>query len=99
MQAVTGVFASQNEAEQAVRKLQSGGIQAERITWLAPGRKGTQSVKSIPLDTTEQPGMGPAIGAVVGGAAGLSGGLVVAVVPGVGPVIAVGLLGTALLTP
>src|SRR5207244_5265166 len=35
---------------------------------------------------------------LVGGAAGLSGGLVAAVVPGVGAVTAIGLLGAALLT-
>ena len=50
------------------------------------------------MDTAEQPGMGAAIGAVMGGAAGLAGGLVVAAIPGVGPVIAMGMLGAAILT-
>jgi hypothetical protein len=98
MQAVTGVFSSQDQAEQAVRKLQLSGLQSDRITLLAPGEKGSRKLDSVPVDTTEQPGMGTAMGAVVGGAAGLSAGLVLAVVPGVGTVAALGLLGAALLS-
>jgi len=98
MQAVTGVFLSQTRAEQAVRKLQSSGLQADRITLLTPGGKSQKKLESIPVDNAEQPGMGSTVGAVVGGAAGLSGGLVAAVVPGVGAVTAIGLLGAALLT-
>jgi len=96
MQAVTGVFVSQTKAEQAVRKLQADGLQADKVTLLSPGGKGRKKLESVPMDSTEQPGMGAAIGAVVGGAAGLSGGLA-AVVPGVGPVAAIGLLGAAIL--
>ncbi len=49
------------------------------------------------MDAAEQPGIGKAIGAVVGAAGGLSGGslLMAAVIPGVGPVTALGLLGAA----
>jgi hypothetical protein len=70
----------------------------DRITLLTPGEKGSKKLDTVPVDTTEQPGMGTAMGAVVGGAAGLSAGLVVAVIPGVGTVAALGLLGAALLT-
>ena len=37
MQAVTGVFLSQKEAEQAIRKLRAGGLPAARITLLTLG--------------------------------------------------------------
>src|SRR4030088_495831 len=97
MQAVTGVFVSKGKAEQAVRKLQAGGLQADRVTLLTPGGKGLKKLESVPMDATEQTGMGSAIGAGVGGASGLVGGLA-AVVPGVGPVAAIGLLGAAILT-
>src|SRR5882762_11723679 len=96
MQAVTGIFVSQTKAEQTIRKLQADGLQADRVTLLSPGGQGLKKLESVPGDSTEQPGMGTAIGAVVGGAAGLSGGLA-AVVPGVGPVAAIGLLGAAIL--
>ena len=51
------------------------------------------------MDATEQPGIGKAIGAVVGGAGGFTGGSfpLAAVIPGVGPVTALGLLGAAIL--
>ena len=55
-------------------------------------------MESVPADSAEQPGMGKAVGALIGGAAGLSGGLVAALLPGVGMVSALGLLGAAVLT-
>jgi hypothetical protein len=97
MEAVTGIFSSHDKAEQAVRSLQANGVAEERITLLTPRANGHQ-MESIPIDSTEQPGIGTAIGSVVGGAAGLTGGLAVAMLPGVGQVTALGLLGAAVLT-
>ncbi len=53
----------------------------------------------MPIDAGEQPGIGKAIGAVVGAASGITSGsiLAAAIIPGVGPVTAVGLLGAAIL--
>jgi hypothetical protein len=98
MQAVTGVFASQAQAKQAVQKLQSSGLHADHITLLTPGKDVREELESVPVDSAEQPGMGKAIGALLGGGAGLTGGLVLAVLPGVGMVTALGLLGAAILT-
>jgi hypothetical protein len=100
MQAVTGIFSSRTQAEEAIGRLQSGDrqLQKDRITLLIPGDKGHKKLGTVPVDSTEQPGMGTAMGAVIGGATGLSAGLVLAVVPGVGTVAALGLLGAALLT-
>src|SRR5258705_4300099 len=58
---------------------------------------------AVPIDDTEQPGMGAAMGGTVGGAMGVAGGASLGaaaaslLVPGVGPVIAGGILGAALL--
>jgi hypothetical protein len=54
---------------------------------------------AAPVVAAEQPGMGKAVGAVIGTAAGMSGGplLIVALIPGVGPITAIGLLGGTLL--
>ncbi len=98
MQAVTGTFQSQKQAERAVREIQASGFHADRVTLLTPGEKVHEKLKSIAFDTAEQPGMGKTMGGVVGGAAGLSGGIVVATLPAVGPVGAIGLLGAAILT-
>jgi hypothetical protein len=98
MQAVTGVFASQARADHAIETLLSHGIAAERITLLTPGNR-RKRPEPVPVDAGEQPGIAKAIGAVVGAAGGITGGsiLAAAIIPGVGPVTAVGLLGAALL--
>ena len=98
MQAVTGVFRVQADARRAVESLRSKGLSADKLTLLAPG-SGTNDGDNVPVDTAEQPGIGKAIGAVVGGAGGFTGGslLMAAVIPGVGPVTALGLLGAAVL--
>lgn len=98
MEAVTGVFSSQSEAKHAVGELESTGIAADKITLLTPGNI-KEELDSVPVEATEQPGMGKALGALLGGAGGLStGAIVAAVIPGVGLVSAAGILGMAILT-
>jgi len=98
MQAVTGVFATQDRADQAIETLLANGVPASQITLLTPGERRLPPQR-VPMDAGEQPGIGKAIGAVVGAAGGITGGsiLAAAIVPGVGPVTAVGLLGAAVL--
>ncbi len=94
MKAVTGVFGSSAEAQRALAQFQATGVTDDRVTMLTPDHK-----VPIPTVSTEQPGMGEAIGALIGGAAGFSGGplLIAALIPGVGPITAIGLLGGAVL--
>ena len=103
MQAVTGVFKSQDQAENAVNQLRSLGIADKRIGIVRPGTAPERLEAGVPVTDTEEPGMGRAMGAAVGGAMGAAGGatagLAVAslVIPGIGPLIAFGMLGAALL--
>jgi hypothetical protein len=100
LEAITGVFNSQTQAEKALTDLQRAGIAGDRITLLTPGSndKIAAETKTVPADTTEQPGMGGAMGALLGGGIGLTGGsILMALIPGVGPVTAFGLLGAAVL--
>jgi hypothetical protein len=100
MEAVTGVFKVRSDAEHAMQTAQQSGVATEKITLLTPGSEDQieTEVKSVPLDSTEQPGMGTAVGALVGGGLGVTAGsLLIALVPGVGPVTALGLLGAAIL--
>ena len=100
MEAITGVFHSRPDAERAAERLRAAGVKADRITLLTPGKsdKIDKELEAVPLVAAEQSGMGKAIGGVVGAAAGLSGGpLLAAFLPGVGPIMAVGLLGAAVL--
>ena len=98
MKAVTGVFGSRSGAERAVAQLHSIGIPEKQITLLTPKSVETH-LPLAPTDATEQPGMGKAIGAVVGASAGFTGGAlaIAAIIPGVGPITAIGLLGGAIL--
>jgi hypothetical protein len=101
MKTVAGIFTSQAAAERAVERLRSKNIAHEHINFLTPGTPRAR-LETVPTTETEQPGMGKAVGGLVGGAVGISGGALglaaaSAFIPGVGPVIAIGLAAEALL--
>jgi hypothetical protein len=103
MKTVAGIFASRDAAALAIQQLRGIGVRDDAINVLAPGMSERQVAASVPTDEGEQPGMGTALGAVAGGATGASLGVPIgaaiasAVIPGVGPIIAAGVLGAALL--
>jgi hypothetical protein len=100
MEAVTGVFKTRSDAEHALGELYKAGVSSERASLLTPGtaEQIARELRSVPVDTTEQPGMGKAFGALTGGGVGITGGaLLVTLVPGLGPVSAIGMLGAAVL--
>jgi hypothetical protein len=103
MRTVAGIFKSREQAKSAAEQLRSIGISEERISLLAPGATAEELDAAVPTTDTEQPGMGKAIGGTVGGALGVAGGMHIGAaaaslfVPGVGPVLAAGLIGAALL--
>jgi hypothetical protein len=92
MLTVAGIFKTRQDAESTMRQLMAAGFRREDLVVLAPGASQSE-VEAVPTDYGEQPGMGKAIGSVVGGAIGLAGGAVVAnlLLPGVGPIVAIGL--------
>ncbi len=99
METISGVFATRTAAERAVQDASKAGIPSYKITLLTPGSVDhlDKEMTSVPADTTEQPGMGKAIGALLGGGVGITGGsLLIALIPGVGPITAIGLLGAAI---
>src|SRR5580700_900751 len=99
METISGVFETRTAAERAMQEASTAGIPADRITLLTPGSVDhlDKEMTSVPTDATEQPGMGKAIGALLGGGVGITGGsLLIALVPGVGPITALGLLGAAI---
>lgn len=103
MRTITGIFKSRTEAESAVEELRALGIEESNVSLLAPGTPPEELEAQVPTTETEQPGMGSALGGAVGGALGVAGGLHLGAaaaslfVPGVGPIIAAGLLGATLL--
>lgn len=103
MEAISGVFHSREDAAKTINELRKTGIPENRLGLVTPGSDGDQLEAGLPVTDTESPGMGKAMGAAVGGAMGAAGGatlgLAVAtfVIPGIGPVIGIGMLGAALL--
>ena len=103
METIAGIFDSRAEAERAVGGLHSAGIAKDRIAFLTPGTSDRGAEAAVPTTETEQPGMGKAMGGAVGGAMGAAGGATLGaaaatlLVPGVGPVLAAGLIGAAIL--
>lgn len=100
MEAISGVFKTRTLAEDAVKEVLKMGISRDRVTLLTPGSADqiNKELEVVPADTTEQPGMGEALGALAGGGVGLAGGSVLmALVPGVGAITAIGLVGAAIL--
>jgi len=100
MIAVTGVFQSRPDAERAMNSIRQTGIPDDKITLLTPGQADQvkEEVKAVPTDASEQPGMGKTVGALLGGGVGFTGGsILVALVPGLGPITALGMLGAGVL--
>jgi len=98
MKTIAAIFGSRADAERAAHELIALGCAPARISVLSPG---AQPREMLPSDEGEAQGTGAAIGAVVGGATGAAigmplGAAVSLMVPGVGPVIALGLIGAAL---
>ncbi len=101
MKSTVGIFESRSDAQHAVEQMRSIGIARDRIDLLTP-QVTEKQVRAVPTTETEQSGMGAVLGGVVGGAIGAAGGLSLGAaaaslfVPGVGPIIATGLIGAAL---
>jgi hypothetical protein len=102
MNTVVGIFNSFADAKRAAAMLRSLGIEENRISVLSPKTPENEIEANIPTSETEQPGTGTAIGGAVGGAIGVAGGFnagmaaATTLVPGVGPVLALGLIGAAI---
>ncbi|MGA9769926.1 MAG: hypothetical protein WBV94_12855 [Blastocatellia bacterium] len=102
MKTTVGIFNSRADAERAVDRLRSIGIPDNSISFLTPGET-EKTLEAVATTDTEQPGMGSTLGGVVGGALGTASGMSLGAaaaslfVPGIGPIIASGIIGAALL--
>src|SRR5438445_12635332 len=102
MESIVGIFNSFADARRGSAILKTLGIPDNRITVLSPHTSEAELEAQIPTTETEQPGMGAALGGTVGAALGVAGGLQAGaavaslLIPGVGPVLAIGLIGAAI---
>lgn len=103
MESVAGIFGSRESAELAVQQLQAAGMANDRIALLTPDTREADLEANVPVSDTEEAGMGKAMGGAVGGAlgtaggAGIGAGLASLIIPGVGPILAAGIIGAAIL--
>jgi hypothetical protein len=101
MKTTVGVFSQPRDAEDAVKQLSALGFTHDHICILTPGAS-NEELDAVPTAQTEQPGMGKALGGVIGGGTGLflggwTGAIITSLlVPGVGPVFAIGAASAAL---
>lgn len=101
MKTVVSTFASADDARRAAQQLRAMGFGEARVNVLAPGAS-ERALTAVPTDEGEAPGMGKIVGGVVGGAVGMATmpiGAVAAgaLIPGIGPIIAIGAIATAVL--
>jgi outer membrane lipoprotein SlyB len=102
MKPVVGVFKTTYDAQRGLDRVLSVGVANDKVSILMPGSS-DREVAAVPVSETEQPGMGAAVGSLVGGSVGVAGGfgagaaLASFLVPGVGPILAGGLIGASLL--
>jgi len=101
METVAAVFHSREDAQKAALELHHVRFDGERINLLLPETP-ESTVRQVLTSDTEQPGVGGAFGGVLGGALGLASGFelglaTTAMIPGVGPVLAVGAAAAAVL--
>ena len=95
------MFRTFKSARRGAEALVRAGIPLDQVNLFSPGSS-ANDIHTVPTSETEPPGVGGAIGAVLGGALGIAGGFelgaaATAFLPGVGPVIAIGLTAAALL--
>ena len=102
MNTVAGIFQTREDAARAVEQLRGLGLSDANLSLLSPGTTEAQAEPEVPTSDTEQPGMGNALGGLVGGAMGAAGGMTLGaaaaslLIPGVGPIMAAGIVGAAL---
>ena len=102
MKSIVGVFNTFSSARLAAESLTTIGVDPRSIRLLAPGSP-EEVWDRVPQSGTEQPGMGEAVGGMVGGAVGIAAGaplgaaLASLLLPGVGPIVAVGIAFAAVL--
>jgi hypothetical protein len=104
VKSVVGIFRDRESARRAAAALRDMGMGPAHVNLLMPGDAGDPAAAGeVETSDMEQPGVGRAIGGVVGGAVGATAGMglgtaaAMLLVPGVGPVAAIGLAAAALL--
>ena len=95
-QIVSGVFATHDSAELAVKAMIEAGVAANHVSIITKNLESTEQVQGF-ITTSDGATAGASSGAWWGGLLGLLFGVAVLWIPGVGPIVAAGTLTAALL--
>jgi hypothetical protein len=93
MKTITGIFQAFPQAEAALTALRNAGFDEEQLNILTPSSPEEQ-IHSVPVTEAEHAGVGRALGGLIGGTGALS--LATMFIPGVGPVMAAGMVAAGL---
>lgn len=94
---VAGVFSDSSHAERALNGLRDGGFTPEQVSVIAKDSEDTRRVvENTEMGTAEAAGSGAVAGTVIGGLAGWLLGISALAIPGIGPIVGAGIIGTTL---
>ncbi len=93
---VVGIFDGTNKAIEALNELREADFSAEQISVVARDTEATTKIAEQTDLVAEEAGKGALVGTFLGGVAGWLIGISALAIPGIGPVIGAGIIGTAL---
>ena len=94
---VAGVFTDTAHAERALNALKDGGFAPDQVSVVAKESADTKRmVENTEMGTAEAAGGGAVAGTVIGGIAGWLLGISALAIPGIGPIVGAGIIGTTL---
>jgi len=93
---VIGVFEDVDSATQALNALRDAGFTPEQVSVLARDTRTTREMAENTDMVAEDAGKGAVVGTVLGGLAGWLVGISALAIPGIGPVVGAGIIGTTL---
>jgi hypothetical protein len=102
VETIVGIFQSPAAVIKAIAELRANGLGPEKLNLLCPGESKKEIEAQVLTSDTEGEGTGAAFGGTIGGALGIAGGATLGTavaslfVPGVGPILAIGLVAAAL---
>lgn len=95
-QTVIGIFHGMDRAEQALNGLKEAGFTAEQVSVVAQDKRDVQQMADKTDMVAEGAGSGAVAGTVLGGLAGFLVGISALVIPGIGPIVGAGIIGSTL---
>ena len=93
---VIGVFEDADSATQALNALRDAGVTPEQVSVIARDTRTTQEMAENTDMVAEDAGKGAVVGTVLGGLAGWLVGISALAIPGIGPVVGAGIIGTTM---